>query len=72
MEASPRRIVALVILPTTYNPDAQGQRERVEDEKFSQTMEEIATRFGGGVLWRFNRETPRGYWWDRATLSRHL
>jgi hypothetical protein len=54
--------------PTTYNPDAQGERAKVEDEKFDQTMEEIAKRFGGGVLWRFDREVPRGYWWDRGMM----
>ena len=68
MKASPLRTVALIVLPTFYNADAHGRKERVESEKFTKTMEEIAEHFGGGVLWRFDREVPTGYWWDRGVL----
>lgn len=63
-----RRIVALVVLPQLYDPDEHGRRRAVEDEKFERTAEEIARQFGGGVLWRFEREPPHGYWWDRGIL----
>ncbi|HEX9727360.1 MAG TPA: hypothetical protein VGA37_02505 [Gemmatimonadales bacterium] len=60
--------MALITLPHTHNPDVHGNRRRVEDEKFEQTMEELAARFGGGALWRLDEGTPRGYWWDRGIL----
>lgn len=61
-------VVALVVLPQRYNPDAKGERRRVEDAKFEKTMGEIAVQFGGGVLWRHNASPPRGFWWDRGVL----
>lgn len=63
-----RRLVALVVLPQLYNPDQRGRRQPVEAEKFDRTMREIAGRFGGGVLWRFEAGSPVGYWWDRGVL----
>ncbi|MBC7790418.1 MAG: hypothetical protein H7Z74_10765 [Anaerolineae bacterium] len=61
-------VVALVVLPQRYNPDAKGKRRGVEDAKFEETMGEIASRFGGGVLWRYDSAPPRGFWWDRGVL----
>lgn len=63
-------VVALILLPQEYNPDDRGRRRPVEDEKFQKTMEEIAGRFGGGVLWKFEQGAARGYWWDRDLLYR--
>lgn len=68
MPQSARHVVALLILPQAYNPDEQGRRLAVEDEKFRLTVEEIARRFGGGVLWKFTEAPPQGYWWDRGFL----
>ena len=62
-------VTALIVLPHAHNPDEHGQRRRVDDEKFRQTMEEMAARFGGGALWRFEEGAPRGYWWDRGVLD---
>jgi len=61
-------MVALLVLPQAYNPDEHGRRRNVPDEKFRKTAEEIAKRFGGGVLWRFEDGAPTGYWWDRGFL----
>lgn len=35
MPQSARHVVALLILPQAYNPDEQGRRLAVEDEKFT-------------------------------------
>jgi hypothetical protein len=62
------QLVALVVLPEAYNPDSTGRRRPIEDEKFAQTMRELAAHFGGGALWRFRAGSPRGYWWSRGVL----
>lgn len=51
-----------------YNPDTRGLRRRVEKEKYQRTMDEIAAKFGGGFLWDFGRQSPKGFWWDRGVL----
>ncbi len=63
-------ITVLLRLPIFYNPGPQGRREPVEDEKFLQTAEEIAEQFGGGTLFVFRQEVPRGFWWDRDVVNR--
>ncbi len=65
-----RLVTVLLRLPLFYNPDAQGSRAPVEDEKFMQTAEEIAQQFGGGTLFVFRHEDPRGFWWDRGVVDR--
>lgn len=65
---NPGKLVALVVLPQQYNPKADGHRRRIEEGKFTKSMKEIAARFGGGVLWRFGSDAPRGFWWDRGVL----
>ncbi len=63
-------VTVLVPLPRFYNPDAAGNRRPMEDEKFTMTAEEVARRFGGGVLWLFPEGSgPSGYWWNRGILS---
>jgi hypothetical protein len=63
-------VTVLVPLPEFYNPDETGYRRRIEEEKFTATAEEVARRFGGGVLWRFPEGTaPRGYWWNKRLLN---
>lgn len=47
-----------------------GQRESVENEKFVRTAEEIAQRFGGGTLFVFRHDEPRGFWWDQGLVQR--
>lgn len=49
-ERVPGLVTVLLRLPLFYNPDAQGKREPVEDEKFVRTAEEVAEQFGGGTL----------------------
>ncbi len=61
-------ICALIRLPMEYNADARGDRRRVEDEKFIQTAEEIAARFGGGTLFRLEKGNPKGFWWGQGVL----
>lgn len=63
-------ITVLIPLPVLYNPDEAGRQEPVEDEKFEQTAEEIARMFGGGTLFRFRRDEPRGFWWDQEIVHR--
>lgn len=63
-------ITVLIPLPVLYNPDERGRQKPVEDEKFEQTAEEIARMFGGGTLFRFRRDEPRGFWWDRELVHR--
>ena len=65
-------ITVLVPLPLTYNPDARGRRRRIEEPKFQETMEEVSTRFGGGILWQFKNDPPNGYWWSRGYLSKDV
>jgi hypothetical protein len=50
----------------TLRPDGS----LIEDEKFIRTAEEIAQQFGGGTLFVFRREDPRGFWWDRGVVDR--
>ena len=66
----PRLVTVLLRLPPFYNPDAQAGRKLVEDEKFTRTAEEIAQQFGGGTLFVFRQEEPRGFWWDRGVVDR--
>ena len=69
-ERAPGLVTILLRLPLFYNPDAQGKRELVEDEKFMRTAEEIAEQFGGGTLFVFRRDEPRGFWWDQGIVDR--
>jgi hypothetical protein len=63
-------VTVLLRLPLYYNPDAAGQREAVEDETFMRTAHEIAQRFGGGTLFTFRHDEPKGFWWDRGLVDR--
>lgn len=65
-------LTVLVRLPLSYNPDASGHREPVEDEKFLDTAEEIARQFGGGTLFVFRHDPPRGFWWDEGFVDRDV
>ena len=64
-----KKITALVLLPLFYNPEPGGKRRPVEDEKFVLTGEDIAVMFGGGTLYRFQQESPRGFWWNAGVVS---
>lgn len=68
---SPRAIITVLIpLPLFYNPDKHGARKPVEEHKFTVTAEEISEKFGGGVIHRFEEESPKGFWWNKGILSR--
>lgn len=69
-ERSAGIVTVLMRLPLFYNPDVQVEREPVEDEKFVQTADEIAREFGGGTLFVFREDEPRGFWWDRGVVDR--
>jgi hypothetical protein len=53
-------ITVLLRLAAFYNPDAAGYRAAVEDEKFLDTADELARRFGGGTLFVFPHAPPQG------------
>jgi hypothetical protein len=55
-----------------YNPDATGHRASVEDDKFLDTADELARRFGGGTLFIFRHDPPRGFWWDQGIVDRDV
>lgn len=65
-------VTVLLRLPLLYNPDATGARAPVEIEKFLATAEEIAHQFGGGTLFVFRQDAPRGFWWDRGVVDRDV
>ena len=65
-------ITVLLRLPVFYNPDAAGDRAPVEDGKFLDTADELARRFGGGTLFIFRRDPPRGFWWDQGVVDRDV
>lgn len=61
------QITVLVPLPLFYNIDKHGKRYLVEDEKFAVTADEISQKFGGGVLYSFKDESPKGFWWNKGS-----
>jgi hypothetical protein len=65
-------VTVLRRLPLFYNPDAAGHRGPVEDESFLDTADEIARRFGGGTLFVFRHDPPRGFWWDQGIVDRDV
>ena len=69
---SPAWVTVLLRLPLFYNPDAAGQRAPVEDEKFRDTAHEMAQQFGGGTLFIFRHDVPRGFWWDQGIVDRDV
>ena len=62
------KVCALVVLPIEYNPDEQGNRKPVEDEKLKVSAEEISKEFDGAALYRFEKGQARGFWWDKGIL----
>lgn len=65
-------VTVLLRLPLFYNPDASGHREPVEEGKFLDTADEIARQFGGGTLFVFRHDPPRGFWWDEGFVDRDV
>ncbi|PYM79390.1 MAG: hypothetical protein DME09_21455 [Candidatus Rokuibacteriota bacterium] len=65
-------VTVLLRLPLFYNPDASGYRNPVEDGKFLDTADEIARQFGGGTLFVFRHDPPRGFWWDEGFVDRDV
>ena len=65
-------ITVLLRLPLFYNPDTTGHRAQVEDDKFLDTADELARRFGGGTLFVFRHDPPRGFWWDEGIVDRDV
>lgn len=63
-------VTALIPLPVTYNPDEQGNRDPVEDEKFVSTADEIATEFQEGGTLHIHRDgRVSGFWWDKGVVD---
>jgi hypothetical protein len=44
----------------------------VEDEKFLDTADEVARQFGGGTLFVFRHDAPRGFWWNEGFVDRDV
>ncbi len=65
-------VTVLLRLPLFYNPDLSGHREPVEDGKFLDTADEIARQFGGGTLFVFRDDPPRGFWWDEGIVAQDV
>ena len=65
-------ITVLLRLPVLYNADATGHRASVEDEKFLETADDLVRRFGGGTLFVFRHDPPRGFWWDQGVVDRDV
>ena len=65
-------VTVLLRPPLFYNPDASGHRNPVEDGKFLDTADEIARQFGGGALFVFRHDPPRGFWWDEGFVDRDV
>jgi hypothetical protein len=65
-------ITVLMRLPLFYNPDTSGHRQPVEEGKFLDTAEELARRFGGGTLFVFRQDAPRGFWWDKRIVDQDV
>lgn len=72
MPGVPAVVTVLIPLPVAYNPNAEGHRDLIDDEKFCQTMEDIAVQFGGGILHRFKNDPPQGFWWDHGYLYKDV
>ncbi len=53
-------ITVLLRLPVFYNPDTAGYRASVEDDKFLETADALARRFGGGTLFIFRTTLHEG------------
>lgn len=41
-------VTALINFPGFYNPDSEGKRVKIEEDKFETTATEISLKFGGG------------------------
>jgi hypothetical protein len=66
-------VTVLIPLPVFHNPDEQGRREPIEDERFMRTAEEISEMFhGGGTLSVFRDGQVRGFWWDRGVVDKDV
>jgi len=65
-------VTALLRLPMFYNPDAAGHRAPIEDGKFVESAAELADRFGGGTLFVFRQDPPRGFWWNEGIVDRDV
>ena len=48
-----------ILLPLYYNPDLNGTRREIEDQKFSDTYDELIFHFGG---YSMEKDTVRGEW----------
>src|SRR5436190_586314 len=65
-------VTVLLRLPLFYNPDATGTRVPIEDAKFMETADELAQQFGGGTLFVFRQDPPRGFWWDHGVVDQDV
>lgn len=56
-----------IIIPLFYNEDESGVRKEIEDEKYTETLDELFTQFGGYTA---NREIMDGEWFNSETSQR--
>jgi hypothetical protein len=56
-----------IYLPLEYNPDEDGVRQPIEEEKFDQTYEELWDTFGGvTVTPESKNHALRGFWLNQS------
>lgn len=59
-------VTALIPIPF----DGPRSRKRSHERALTTTAEELARRFGGGVLWRPDDRLIQGYWWKQGIIQR--
>jgi len=70
MTSSRQVVTALILLPTFYNPDVEGNRHPIEDDKFIQTAKEVSELLGeGGILHLWRDSPPAGFWWNQGVVE---
>lgn len=62
----PEFVIALVPIPF----DGPRSQKRSHERALIATAEELACKFGGGVLWRPGRGLKQGYWWKQGIVQR--
>ena len=67
-------VTVLILLPTEYNPDSEGRREPVEDEKFFLTAEELSKEMevDGGTIHVYRDGNVKGVWWNQNVVERDV
>ena len=60
MSQAEGKITLLMPLPKYYNPDKEGERQPIEDEKFDLTAREVTEHFQGVPSFILSTAKPSG------------